>query len=298
MNDSSVCCVFALDDNYVTPFKVFFNSLSATGSIPPSVPIAIIHSGSLSNQSKEDIRCFLHKHSKSPEYFNAAGCLPQNLPLRDGDHVSDATFYRLFIADLLPCKWDKAVYLDVDMIAVKNVSYLFDIEVESMIAAADHLSPEDSIRLWGETCEAYFQAGVIVIPLKKWRDCNISRQFLDILNKYSTFIKWWDQDVLNIAFKDDWDRLPIWSNISWTSMRFIPEVDLMSQTGIRHFTGPDKPWNSLGEPPFVDLWDRNYQEVFLKQFERSNFEASKPPLLSRLIPGLKSRIKYLILGII
>ena len=95
-------CVFCIDDAYVMPFQVFFHSLEATGSIPASTSLFILHAAALSSESIEMLQAFLGRYGRVASFVDATALIPEDLPIHQGDHVSPATFYRLFIAEILP----------------------------------------------------------------------------------------------------------------------------------------------------------------------------------------------------
>lgn len=283
-------CVFCLDDAYVMPFQVFFHSLEATSSIPATVPLFILHTAALSRESIKSLQTFLQRYGRSASFVDATSLIPQDLPIRQGDHVSPATFYRLFIADILPTQIKQAIYLDADMLALRSISRLFDEPVQGIVAAADHCSPVNEIRLWGERGGTYFQAGVLGIPLQRWREQGVLLRFLDVMANEQERIQWWDQDVLNIALRDRWQRLPIWFNVCDAVHRALPRQLIETQAALIHYSGSRKPWNTYASSPFSHQWDLAYEATFQKPFYRA---ALRPPLRSYFIAAMR-RITSLI----
>lgn len=288
-----VACVFSIDDAYLMPFKVFYHSLEATSSIPASTQLFILHTETLGNDSIHELHKFLSRYGRLVTFVDASPLIPPDLPIRSGDHVSPATFYRLFISEILPVDIDQAVYLDADMLALRSIAYIFDEPVQGLLAAADHLGPSGEIRLWGERGGTYFQAGVLVIPLKTWRNKKILQLFLAVMANERERIKWWDQDVLNIALRDCWQRLPIWCNVCEAFYEVLPLPLIRTHAALIHFSGSSKPWNAYNPSPFTAHWDQGYLEVFHQPFDR---EALRPPLRLRIKDAVLSRIAGLIHG--
>lgn len=277
----------------MVPFKVFFCSLEATNSIPKNVPIFILHTESLSSGSISVLESFLRGYGRSVTFADASSLIPANLPIRQGDHVSPATFYRLYVASILPEEIDQVVYLDADMLALRSAEYLFTEPLDGLVAAADHCSSADEIRLWGERGGSYFQAGVLVIPLQTWRQQDLVSRFHQVMASEQQRIMWWDQDVLNIALRDRWQRLPIWCNVCEAVQRALPLPLLEAHTSLIHYSGRSKPWNALHPSPFTEHWDRGYAAAFGIPFDRSIFLPSRR---SRLKAALRSRLNGLIHG--
>jgi lipopolysaccharide biosynthesis glycosyltransferase len=285
-------CVFSLDDGYVLPFKVFFSSLLKTHSLPSGVPVFILHTDDLSNASKSTITEFCSRYSQSPTFLNAESLIPPNLPIPEGTKYTAATYYRLFIADILPSEITHVVYLDVDMVVINCIADLFGTTYPTPIAAVDHLSPYQSVRLWGESGGSYFQAGVMLASLNTWRLKDMSSEFLSIINDHMDRLGCVDQDVLNIAFKDNWTPLPIGYNIEEGALRSLSPQWLDEHIKIAHFSGLKKPWNSYNSSPYTSFWDQAYEDAFGVPFNR---EQLKPPvsLRSKAKTLIKSTLKYI-----
>ena len=275
------------------PFQVFFHSLETTNSIPISTSLFILHTDSLSRESIRTLQVYLSRYGRTASFVDASALIPAELPIRPGDHVSPATFYRLFIAEILPVDIEQAVYLDVDMLALRSISPLFDEPVHGLVAASDHCTPSDAIRLWGERGGTYFQAGVLVIPLQTWREQKIIQRFLDVMANEEERIQWWDQDVLNIALRDRWQRLPIWCNVCEAVHRALPLSLIEPHAALIHYSGSNKPWNTFASSPFTTHWDQGYEAAFGQPFQR---EALRPPLRSRMKAAVRNRIAGLIHG--
>ena len=268
----TVACIFSIDDSYVMPFQVFYHSLEDTRSIPVDVQIFILHSETLSNESISKLHLFFQNYRRSAIFLDASSLIPAQLPIKDGDHVSKATFYRLFIADIVPPEYDKAVYFDSEMIALKCVASLFTEEVHGLVGAVDHFDPKQGLRLWGECGGSYFQAGVLVIPLNAWRDNHLSRQFLRTMATEQERIQWWDQDVLNLTLKDLWQPLSAWYNVCESSVRVLEIEQSDPNIAIVHFSGGRKPWSEYNPPsPFTPMWDTGFAAAFGRIFDRSVF---------------------------
>jgi len=268
----NTACIFSLDDAYLVPFKVFFHSLIVTNSIPESTPIFILHTSALSSYSIEDLRRFLSLYGRNASFKDASSLVPLDLPLREGAYISQATYYRLFIAEILPYDVTHVVYLDCDMIAINSVRELFEFNYTTPIAAVDQLSPRQSVRLWGDVGGLYFQAGVILASLKYWRDNNVSSLFISIVKEHRERLFCDDQDVLNIAFKNNWTPLSIGFNIEEGAIKSLPHQWILDNIKIAHFSGPSKPWNSYSDSPFVDYWDQAYKDVFGFPINRTEFK--------------------------
>lgn len=261
--------VFSIDDNYMVPFKVLWHSLLANSAPPQDMPLFILHDNSLSGRSQADLQKYLARSDRKPVFCDMQSAIPQDFafPLSDNDHVSIATYFRLFLASILPNTIDSVLYLDSDLLIVKGVEQLYNMEFSASVAAADHLSPDNAFRIWGDEKAGYFQAGVLLVNVEKWRRINAEVIFQNILRNKGSLIRWWDQDVLNLAFPDDWQQLPIWYN-TFSDVIRSTSIEIVRQNArIIHFDGSIKPWRGYPKRTFAQEWFLEYQKVFGKRYK-------------------------------
>ncbi|WP_417898475.1 glycosyltransferase family 8 protein [Bacillus haimaensis] len=166
-------------------------------------------------------------------------------------HLTQETYHRISIPDLLGEDIEKVIYLDSDMIIKEDVTKLWENNIDDYFIAAvmdawlglkklrhTELSIPDE-------CE-YFNAGVLVINLKKWREHSITKQIIDFMNKNQSIIRYPSQDSMNAVLYDKWLQLePKWNYQS----KHLYNTDLRLEPSIIHYTGTDsKPWWSEKHP--------------------------------------------------
>ena len=142
--------------------------------------------------------------------------------LHTRDYYTKSTYYRLFIQKLFP-QYDKAIYLDSDIIVTEDISKLYNIDLETNLVAGaveDVMTNIDVFGRYVEQCLGinrykFFNAGVLLINLKLFRDENVEGQFVELLTKYK-FTVTQDEDYLNVICKDrvcylddGWNRSPM-----------------------------------------------------------------------------------------
>lgn len=181
-------------------------------------------------------------------------------------HISIATYYRLVIADMLPQEIDKILYLDCDLIVMQDLDVLYQTNLNQKVAAAV-AEPvfEDFNRLNLLPEQGYFNAGVMLINLKKWRALNLTETCLTYLSENSNKIVFWDQDVLNACLKNNWVKVePKWNQqsalfeVSDEKLAKVYEKtelkSALKMPAIIHFTGSVKPWQLLNYHPYRKLY--------------------------------------------
>ncbi|MBQ7217960.1 MAG: 1-acyl-sn-glycerol-3-phosphate acyltransferase [Ruminococcus sp.] len=166
-----------------------------------------------------------------------------NLPLRD--YYSKTTYFRLFIADMFP-ECDKAIYIDSDTIVQGDISELYATDPGDNWLCACHEQAMVQIDHYGTYVEKvvgvsrhnYFNAGMLLINCKKFRESQVLKKFLDKLEEYN-FVVTQDEDYLNLICKD---------HIRWLDQRWNTEVYCafpypIEEAKILHYIMVSKPWH-------------------------------------------------------
>jgi len=174
---------------------------------------------------------------------------------------------------------DRVIYLDCDLIVKDDLKQLWEADFNNnyVLAVQDlwapHISSMPGVpyqKLGLSANSKYFNSGVLVINLQKWRADDITAQTISYLKIYQQDIRAHDQDVLNGLFADRWSELdPKWNLTpaiidlfsSWQESPFSEEVyqRLIDSPSIVHFATNRKPWNSrhtLFKDAFFEYVDR------------------------------------------
>ena len=167
-------------------------------------------------------------------------------------------------------KYDKIIYSDVDIVVMKDISQLYDIDLEDKYLASfktpaflshetEHL--EHSIR------DQYFGGGLWIMNLKKMREDNLEEKILSITNNQELKLIWNEQDIMNIAcdgnvayFSYEYVSLPHWY-YELKDKDYYDEIyknreleDAMMRPAIIHYAGY-KPWVKRSRPPRTyEIW--------------------------------------------
>lgn len=215
------------------------------------------------------------------EFKNNYGIFPRV----SNTHVSEATYYRLFIDEYLPKNIDFITYIDADIVClndpIKNI--LFHIEKlnrSSKIVAVrteEYESKEYKERL-SLTQNKYFNAGVMIIDFKKWQKLAEERKFISNLNSLYNKILWWDQDVLNVTFDGNYVELDINLNFPIHEETIYSNEEIMKRVNFLHYQGKHKPWainsflnnrSTFYQNQFKLISGHNYHLVVSKPFKDS-----------------------------
>ncbi len=185
------------------------------------------------------------------------------LPIRNTDHVSLETYYRLFLDLVFDASVKRVIYLDSDLVVLGDLARLqaLDLKGKTVAAAWDlHVRDWSQVRCLDSphaSRQTYFNAGVLVIDLEAWRARSVGSRAVRFLAETPHEVLYWDQDALNHALRDDWQPLdPRWNRMScyWeqsrsASLPFPPNVVAqLADPYIVHFASQCKPWHAYRHP--------------------------------------------------
>ena len=169
----------------------------------------------------------------------------KELPIRH--YYSATTYYRLFISEMYP-EYDKAIYIDSDTIVLGDISKLYNTDIGDFYMAGCREQAMEQVDVYGTYCEkvvgvdrhAFFNAGMMLINCRQFREKQILKNFLKTLDLYN-FIVTQDEDYLNYLCKD---------HVYWLDQRWNTELtDGLEypydyrDAYILHYIMVNKPWH-------------------------------------------------------
>lgn len=262
--------VISPDEKYALHGLTMLNSLVCNNS---GIRFMIhILDGGISYKSKLKLQLFFIKNRLNYKFYKINYKEINNAPTHG--HISLSAYSRLFLATVINKEINKVLYLDCDLIVVKKINSLLNTNIEDFfIAASEEKISSDLNNKLELDGSLYFNSGVMLINLNKWRKENIESKFVDFIKNKSEKIKYWDQDVLNYCLKNKWLRLPQKYNL--THFYFYPNDYTPSYFGLNqtqyeeiqkdpviiHYTSHQKPWIEGCKHPKKELYFQ-YQLTF------------------------------------
>lgn len=185
------------------------------------------------------------------------------------DYFTMTIYFRIFIPDMYP-EYDKAIYIDSDIVVPGDISELYDTDMHNnLIGVVKDGSVNDVAELQRYMTESlglklgdYFNSGMLLMNMKELRNVKLAEHFLYLLNKYHFDCVAPDQDYLNsmcygkIEYLDScWDAMP---------NRNKPEI---KNPKIIHYNLFDKPW-CYDDIQYQDyFWKYARQSVYYDQIK-------------------------------
>lgn len=241
---------FTIDDKFAPFLSVAIKSMLDNANPDNFYNIHVIHND-LTKENMAKLESLQTKNSKIifSEMVNKLECIEDRVEnkLRT-DTFTLSIFFRIFIPEMFP-EYDKALYIDADTCIVKDISELYNIDLEGNLIGACidksivGLKPieEYFTKGVGVDYRNYVNSGILLLNMQELRKRKMADYFLYLFNKYHFENVDPDQSYINamckgsIKFIDNiWDVMPT-SNGS-----------LVENPGIIHYNLFLKPWHYSG----------------------------------------------------
>ena len=264
--------IIAADNNYSLQCATTIVSIIKNTA---SKVVFYILDGNISSKNKKKILKFEEQHDCKIKFCDMSTLKMPNFPL-NRQWISLATYYRLFLLDVIPQAIEKAIYLDCDIIAEGDIRELWDYDISNYAAAVceDNDSIKHSKRLHLSDTHTYFNAGVLLLNLTYLRQSKFKEMAFEYFNKNSSIITMQDQDILNGIWENKCLLLPIKYNADTTLYRlklcpynnYKPdEIEEARRKPILiHYTGSDKPWLYYSTHPMRERYYYYFKYTFFK----------------------------------
>ena len=189
------------------------------------------------------------KYNAQINFYSFDNSKIENWTYPDHLHNVYPMYYRLFLSELLDESIEKVLYLDTDTLVFRDLEDLFNTDMKNygMGVVIDACADFNREKLNQKAVKLYFNSGVLLMNLKKFRSENIIQKFRDYITNNMDKSFFGDQDVLNTVMADDIFELDPSYNVMLQSCYFVftPEneiFDNIKEPKIVHFVGA-KPWN-------------------------------------------------------
>lgn len=268
MTENKINILCSIDDNYVPFCGIMLTSLFET-NLKENFEVYLF-TEKLKDENIKMLQRMITDYGNHLNICYIDENVVKNFPIKGSDHVSLATYYRLFAPALLPKDVDKVIYLDCDMIVNGSISALWNEDVsEYALRAVDDESGNEISkfnRLNYPAQRGYFCAGMLLINLDYWRKHNVMERCLQYISDFPERLLFHDQDVLNAVLNEEKGALPLKYNFqtaflynygrdAFSSVINGEIIKTISESpAIIHYTGPYKPWFPHSNHPYANYF--------------------------------------------
>jgi lipopolysaccharide biosynthesis glycosyltransferase len=287
-NKNNVPVVYSSDDNYAKYLCVSIASLIGNASKQNNYDIIVLDGG-ISDLNKE----YISNMSQKNVSIRFLDIKPFICDIRKklfvSGHVSEATYYRLFICDILK-DYQKIIYLDCDITFNDDVANLYNEKMKKddlvaavpdigLIASREIQDIEYFYNMIGvDKIEHYFNAGVLIMNLDAMRKFDFSNKVSEFLNRVKT-PRFHDQDTLNAICLNHVTFLPFkynyWGNFKYENPGYReyfkqPWLDKFETTSKKPSLIHYKPWVMPKIEKADVFWKYARQTPFYEQILYTN----------------------------
>ncbi len=225
-------------------------------------------------------------------------------------YITSDTFSKMLFPDMKD-DTEKIVYTDIDVVFKDDITKLFNEDLSGHVIGAvegiSHSDGKDNIRLNIDKNHKYFQAGLLLIDCKKWREEKITSACFRIL-RGNQKLRYADQDLLNIVFSDNnYKKLHQKYCVIPFQLSEMQDFSEDSREALKnpfiiHYAGGNKPWITSG-PLENDFWKYAAMTDFfpdiIKMRLNSDFVSKERSITTKqyklfgIIPLLKIKRKFM-----
>ena len=217
---------FTIDNKYAPWLAVAVNSMVKNASQAYNYHIMVLHQG-VTEENQKKIAALAGPGFKM-DFITMADSIEGissdfiGNKLR-ADYFTLTIYFRIFIPAMFP-QYDKAIYLDSDIVVPGDISELYETELgDNYIAACPDYSIQEVWQMVDYTEKAigcasslkYINSGILLMNLEKLRQKDLGGRFLEVLQKYHFDCIAPDQDYINALcmgnihfLPEEWDAMP------------------------------------------------------------------------------------------
>lgn len=267
--------LYAADENYVRHAAASMLSLMDHNKNVPQLTVHVLSMG-ITEASRQTLKKLVEPFGRQVHVyelgdirrwfdfdFNARG-------------FAQSTLARLFLGRILPDDVERVAYIDCDTVVLEELSDLFATDMGSCclgMVAEPTANKKRRVALGMPDSQPYFNAGILLIDLKRWRAENAEKTVLDFYKRCGGNLVAPDQDAINGALVGRIKELPPRYNYGsvqlyypWKTQRrmsaptpFMSEADYRRGTerpAIVHFLGEERPWRAGNRHPYTPVYDK------------------------------------------
>ncbi len=220
--NNNISIVVASDNHYAILIAALLKSIDVNHKTSEHIDFHIIDDG-IAPKFKSLLETMVDPFRISIKWFKSDTIIPPDIIIPvDGSAFPRTVYMRIFSPYVIDQNADKLIYLDVDTIVQHDISKLWNISLgDYTLGAVQDIGKTVDCEWAGipnykelglEPKTKYFNSGMLMINVKKWRAEDISKQVILTLIKFKENLSLPDQYGLNVVLAKKWLELdPKWN---------------------------------------------------------------------------------------
>ena len=285
--------IFLSSDNNYAPFvaTTMASILSNTNSF---IEFYVLDGG-ITSKNVEKIQSLKNKFNNFSIEFIKIDYEEYLKNFKEIGHWNKSVYARFLIPDL-KTQINKAIYLDVDIIATGDIANLYneDLEEYALGAVCEQwaeygINITHKERLQISEPHNYFNSGVLILDCNKWRKNNVLDSLSQIAYDDADKIQMPDQDILNKYFDNNYKILP--KKYNYLTPYFYIETN--HNYIIRHLVGYVRPWQLNQNiktdlmPNLKEFWHYAKMTPFYEELDAKTHDKKQQLKYLRHLPLVK-----------
>jgi lipopolysaccharide biosynthesis glycosyltransferase len=276
MEDSSrvdaIHVVSSTDNNYAQHLCVTFTSLFMNMSPGVSIQLYVLCTG-LTEENRHKLQKTISRFGAQIQFIMVDNTLYSGF--HTNNHITSETYFRLSIPEVISSSVSKVIYLDSDVVVTGDIAEMWETDLKNhAIAAVSDLGGAFLCKELHIPEGVFFNAGILIMNLTKWREEAISTKAINYISKNTTKMVYHDQEALNALLYDDWLELsPKW-NVHSHMVR-SKEWKGSNAPGMIHYTGSSKPWHFDNVHPL--------KQEYYKYLQMTEWKSYRPEVNVNLV---------------
>lgn len=258
---SEITIVSAADEGFVPHLATLFLSLLKTKKPDTTISFYVIDDH-ISLVSKDKLNQMVNEYNAMISYLQIDTLEFDDMV--ESDRIPTTAYFRIAIPNFLKhTDIERAIYLDCDIVALQPIEDIWRIDLgDKLMAAVEDAGFHqrlDAMEIDAES-NTYFNSGVMIIDLEKWRAEKITEQVLNFASSNQEELRFHDQDALNAILHDRWLVLhPKWNAQAYilqgekdhpTKIGKIEYDEARNDPALVHYSGHVKPWHKESDHPY------------------------------------------------
>lgn len=196
---------FGVDTDYVKYAGIVMTSIAAENA-GEEIGFHLVCDG-IAEEDIERLQEFRAAFPRTDVYIYDARAALDDLPFPHGiphERINCSVFTRILMPELVPQELTRILYLDADTLCVGRLAglYAHDLGTAPLAAAREGDGARKAQRI-GMRGTDYFNAGVMLLDLARWRSMQLTARVLDAWRTHGASFPLLEQDALNSVLDGD-----------------------------------------------------------------------------------------------
>ena len=288
--------LYQFDEAYSPYAGVSLTSLFLNHTDSPEINIYVLGE-SLSECSISRFKLLAKQYGRKITFLNSDRILQKirelGIPKYRGSFAANM---KLFFSSEIGENVERLLYIDSDTLITGSLEPLFQLSMEEypLAMVLDSLGKKHKRYIGLQKMEPYYNSGVILFNLKKWRELDCEKRLAEHALYSRAHYMSPDQDLLNVVFKNEilclslkYNFQPIhyqfdfrfytkiWGTDCYYDAKEVSEA--FSDIRIMHFFrfAGDFPWNTDSVHPYADLFNHYLEGSLWQNMEKHPAEKNK-----------------------